>query len=497
MSKDSDQRTFDGMAKQQLAIYARELQELYDETRRLRAELEKASSRASSMELELRGSRTITEQRDQLEELNLSLARSVEERVHELRESYERLRQEIEVRAQTEEKLREANERLEVAVTALKQTEKQAAQQERLRALGQMATGIAHDFNNALSPILTYSSMLLEPSTDLEDKDQLIDDIKMIHTATRDAGKVVQRLREFYRESDDGDETEAVDLNEQVRTVIGLTRPRWMDEAAARGANINIEEDLGEIEPVTGNASQIREALTNLILNAADAIPDAGTISFRSRAEDKHVILELSDTGVGMPEDVVDKCMDPFFSTKGEMGTGMGLAMVYGIMQRHNGEYEITSEVGKGTTFTIRLPINTDEGEPKQTEPDQDQEASRPGHILIVDDDPMGLRALQGILTADGHSVEVATDGRDGLEKFRAGRFDLVVTDRAMPHMGGDQLAYSVKELAPNQPIIMITGFGDIMAASGEKPPNVDALVSKPIDPKVFRGALRQVLEPR
>jgi CheY-like chemotaxis protein len=190
-----------------------------------------------------------------------------------------------------------------------------------------------------------------------------------------------------------------------------------------------------------------------------------------------------------MTEDVRRKCLEPFFSTKGNEGTGLGLAMVFGIIDRHDGKIEIQSELGSGTTLIIRLPIQTE----KKTEvgqPDSEIVVSRSLHVLIVDDEEHVLDILSEFLTMDGHTVESANNGREGLEKFHTGRFDLVVTDRAMPEMSGDQLAATIKRMAPDKPIIMLTGFGDMMKASEENPPGVDYILSKPTKIAEFRKAI-------
>ena len=443
-----------------------------------------------------RGWGTIIRQRTQLENLNEELAGRVESRVQELRDSNDQLRRQIQDRQRAEDDLRQTNIRLEDTLSELQKTQRTASEQERMRALGQMASGIAHDFNNALSPVLTMSGMLLEPSNSLDNKEQLIGDLEMIHTAAQDATKVVRRLRDFYRSPDPSDEAQELDLNDQVRRAVELTRPLWMQESQAQGIRIDVEMDLPEMNRISGSESEIREALTNLILNAVDAMPEGGTIAFRTRADDGQAVMEVIDTGTGMPQEVLDKCMDPFFSTKGESGSGMGLAMVHGILMRHGATYEVKSEVDEGTAFTIRFPFHLDTAESRQRREKTQaiQRPIRPLHLLVVDDDSKVLMALRRLLTSDGHSLDAATDGREGLEKFQASKFDVVVTDRAMPGMSGDQLAAAIRELAPDQPIIMITGFGDIMDASGEISPNVNAVVSKPIDPAELRRVLFESL---
>ena len=242
---------------------------------------------------------------------------------------------------------------LEAAYAELKQTQQNIIQQERLRALGEMASGIAHDFNNALTPILGFSELLLKRSEGLDDRDTVERYLRMMNMAAQDAATVVSRLREFYRKREEGENFAPASLHDLVGQAISLTQPRWKDEAQAKGITIKMEIDLQEVPLIIGDESELREALTNLVFNAVDAMPDGGTITLRTRRDGNQVVLEVSDTGTGMTEEVRQRCLDPFFTTKGTHGTGMGLAMVYGIVQRHEGTLDIESEADKGTTLIL------------------------------------------------------------------------------------------------------------------------------------------------
>ena len=391
-----------------------------------------------------------------------------------------------------EERLQETNRRLEQAVEELKRTQQKIVQQERLRALGQMASGIAHDFNNSLTPILGFSELLLARQGTL-DWATVERYGQLINMAAQDAATVVSRLREFYRQRDEGEEFAYVNLQDVIAQAISLTQAKWKDEAQTGGTAIQIEAELQDIPEVLGNESELREGLTNLILNAVDAMPEGGTITIRCKSEVEWVYLEVSDTGIGMSEETRAACMDPFFTTKGSEGTGMGLAMVYGIVQRHEGSIDVRSEVGEGTTFVLRLPLKDrfallDEQQPASS-------AVRSLHVLVVDDEPAVRELVVEFLKRDGHAVDVATNGAEGLEIFRAAPFDLVLTDRAMPEVSGDQLAASIRNEAPDQPIIMLTGFGEIMRATSQEPVDVDLVISKPITSYGLRQAIAKVME--
>jgi len=391
-----------------------------------------------------------------------------------------------------EESLRESNRRLEEALAELKATQQQVLQQERLRALGEMASGIAHDFNNALSPVLGFSELLLDLPENLDDNEKVTRYLRMINTAALDAANVVRRLREFYRSREENEILLPVNLNQLVEQAVSLTQPRWKDQALASGITIRVETDLNQLPLVGGNEAEIREVLTNLIFNAVDAMPQGGTITLRTRPDDAHVVLEISDTGTGMTEEVRQRCLEPFFSTKGKRGTGLGLSMVYGIIQRHHGTLVIESEPGEGTTFTIRLPVQKEQK--AGTRRQETEGPSRRLQILVVDDEPPVRAVVTDYLTGDGHSVESATNGSEGLQKFLGGWFDVVVTDQAMPEMAGDQLAAAIKRVAPNKPVILLTGFGDLMIAAGERPGGVDIILSKPVTLNALRQALAKVM---
>ncbi len=395
-------------------------------------------------------------------------------------------------RKKMEQELVESNVLLKEALADVNQMQQQVIQQERLRALGQMASGIAHDFNNALASILGFSELLLASPESLDDKDKVRKYLEFIHTAGKGGAEVVSRLREFYRQREEGEGLAQVDLNAVVKEAISLTEPKWKHQAQANGVALAIEPELQDIADVYGNALELREVLTNLIMNAVDAMPEGGTITIRTRSHNEHVIIEVHDTGIGMTEDIREHCLEPFVTTKGEKGTGLGLAMVHGIIRRHSGTITIESAPGKGTCFTIDLPKYTSE----RAKADGTDELRPSGllRVLVVDDELPVRVVLTEFLTADGHTAETAGSGAEALEKFKAGTFDLVITDRAMPGMSGDQLAAELKAAAPDVPIIMVTGFGQLMADTGQQPEHIDRVISKPVTQVQLRNAIVKVL---
>ena len=392
---------------------------------------------------------------------------------------------------------------LAVAVQ-LRRTQEQVSRQERLNALGQMASGIAHDFNNALVPIAGYTDLLLDRPDQLQDTQKALRCLRLIQTGVRDAASVVSRLREFYRRRKDSEKFEPVELNQMVEQVIDLTRPKWRDEALARGCTIEMRAELQPVPSVLGSVSELREMLTNLIFNALDAMPKGGTITIRtlhahpapetggdrSGSPSDRVSLEVCDTGVGMTEETRQRCLEPFFSTKGERGSGLGLAMVYGTVKRHRGTLDLDSAVGAGTRFTLCFPA---ESAAEAVAPRRSALPARPLDVLVVDDEPLARDVMSQYLTGDGHRVQTASNGHEGLERFKAGHFDVVLTDQAMPGLNGGELAGLIKALAPSVPVILITGFGDIMEATDGQPAGIDLILTKPLSMAVLRETLAEL----
>jgi signal transduction histidine kinase len=246
---------------------------------------------------------------------------------------------------------------LEEALAELRASQQLLTQTHRLSALGTMASGIAHDFKNALMLIMGSGEILLHDAEHQRlTKEDAIPLLKDILAAARDASTLVGQLREFSRSGDTGEVHQPVNLNSVVEQAVSYTRPKWETQAFAAGSRVCVKADLQEVPAILGDAARLRDAITNLIFNAVDAMPLGGTLTLRTRAAGEAVLLEVSDTGVGMTEEVRRRCFEPFFTTKGQHGTGLGLAMVFNIARRHSGTIAIASEPGKGTTFTLRLP---------------------------------------------------------------------------------------------------------------------------------------------
>jgi len=391
---------------------------------------------------------------------------------------------------------------LQQAYDDLRQTQQSVMQQERLRALGQMASGIAHDINNAISPVALYTESLLETEPNLSTRAR--DYLQTIQNSIEDVAQTVARMREFYRQRETQLTFTPVQLNSLLQQVVELSRARWSDMPQQRGCHVELTTELStDLPVVAGVESEIREALLNLVFNAVDAMPDGGKLTLRTRtippADDEAeprdlVAVEVSDTGMGMDEDTRRRCLEPFFTTKGERGTGLGLAMVYGIAQRHGAEIEIDSQTGRGTTMRLVFPPPA---VPLQASVPLGP-AAMPNarmRILVVDDDPLLIKSLRDTLETDGHVVTAASGGQAGIDAFvtaqeRRQAFSVVITDLGMPYVDGRKVAAAVKSASPGTPVILLTGWGQRLVAEGDIPPHVNKVLNKPPKLRELREAL-------
>jgi PAS domain S-box-containing protein len=393
---------------------------------------------------------------------------------------------------------------LEQAYEDLRQTQLAVLQEERLRALGQMASGIAHDINNAISPITLYTEALLEGEEKLSDRARNY--LETISQAIGDVAATVARMREFYRQREPQLTLTPVDMNKLAQQVMDLTRPRWLDISQREGISIEVGTDLAvDLPAIMGIESEIREALINLVFNAVDSMREGGKLTFKTHLSrltwpdngTERVTIEITDTGMGMDEDTRRHCLEPFFTTKGERGTGLGLAMVFGMIERHSAEIEIESELDKGTT--VRLSFNvpeTTDGQSVLTAVVQGPLAKF--RILIIDDDPVVIKSLRDILEGEGQIVTTAQGGQSGIDTFKAAfesddPFEVVVTDLGMPYVDGRKVAKTVKEVSPLTPVILLTGWGQRLVAEGDIPPHVDRVVNKPPRLRELREALKSL----
>jgi len=405
----------------------------------------------------------------------------------------------VALRAQVDE-LRLRVRELERADDTLRQSQQSLVQQERLRALGQMSSGIAHDISNAISPIVLYTEAMLERET-LSDRARGY--LATIQRAVDDVTQTVGRMREFYRPREQAAPFADVALNPLVQQAIDLTRARWGDLARQRGVHIELKAELAaDLPSIRGAENEIRDALTNLIFNAVDALPQGGGIEVRTRVamaaavggSEPNVLLEVVDNGTGMDEDTRRRCIEPFFTTKGDRGSGLGLAMVYGMARRHNAGLDVESTPGKGTTVRIafRTGIGTSGRHPAPAF------SMRSLRVLVIDDDPSLLESLRTSLLDEGHKVTTAPGGQAGIDAFRSAQkggkvFDVVITDLRMPDVDGREVVSTVRRLSPRTPIILLTGWGQQVSGDSAPPLAVDRMLGKPPRIRELRAALAEL----
>ena len=375
-------------------------------------------------------------------------------------------------------------------MTSQRELETQMHQSEKLTALGQVAGGIAHDFNNLLQAILGYSQLM---SKNLQNVDVVRRGLSVIETAAVGGAETVRRIQKFARLRPD-EPFVSVELNQVVHDSVAITRPRWEERVAKGGVPLRLDLRLTPLPTVMGRPSELNEVITNLILNAIDAMPQGGTLGIYTRPEgDEHVILTVADTGVGMPEHVRKRIFDPFFTTKGEVGTGLGLSVSYSIIQRHGGEMRAESQPGRGTTFTIVLPVGTAE---KSSEPaDSEVLGTRRGRILLVDNELPVMTVLGEMLAEVGHHVLPVGSGAEAVRVFVPGGFDLVMTNLGMTGLTGWDVAERVRASDPHVSVIFITGWG-LQAEDRERCRKLGVLnvLFKPVRPNELHQAVQEAL---
>jgi len=386
---------------------------------------------------------------------------------------------------------KKAEVELERAYKELKSANEHIVQSMKIRALGEMASGVAHDFNNVLAVILGRAQLALEDVRD----DKIKKALQLIEQAALDAAKTVKRLQEFSRVRADR-AFKTLDINQVIQDALQMVESRRIELEQTEGIAIKVEEKLGEVAPVAGEAAELREALVNILFNAIDALPNGGKITAESEQKGSWVVLSVKDIGIGIPDGIKDRMFEPFFTTKKLKGSGLGLSVTYGIVTRHGGIIEFDSEVGKGTTFYIKLPIAiAAEAIENVQENGTSGAATKRATILLVDDDPEIIEVLGLTLEHLGHRVRGITNGREAIEAFKKGDYDLVITDLGMPDVSGWDIARAVKKIKPDVPVLLITGWG--MQIKKEQLVGVDGVVSKPFGRDVLSAKIAEVLSPR
>jgi signal transduction histidine kinase/ActR/RegA family two-component response regulator len=384
---------------------------------------------------------------------------------------------------------------IEASATQAEQAERDRmrehyAQIEKLSALGELASGVAHNFNNTLTGILARAQLLLSAQTPEEIKRGL----NIIIQTAEDGAKTVKRIQDFARQRRDQD-FQTIDVDQLMIEVGEITRPRWKDRAEADNVHITLNRRIGANTSIMGDAGELREVLVNMVFNAVDAMPEGGRLTLSSERLGGEVVISISDTGIGMNDEVRSRIFDPFFTTKGQAGMGLGLSVSYGIVMRHGGTVEVDSEVGRGTTFRIRFPAATGAALPAP----EAAAAAKPAHrrdglrILVVDDEVYVRELLSDILHLDGCEVSLASDGHEALTLFGAQGFDAVLTDVGLPGMSGWELARYIREQDADIPLAVITGWGDAVSTEEQTAAQADWIIPKPFSVERITNLVQEI----
>ena len=385
---------------------------------------------------------------------------------------------------------------IRAALDELVASHHQVVQLERLRAFREMAGEVAHDFNNTLSGILARAQLLL---ADVQDPD-VRRSLRMIEQVALEGAWVVRRFQDFSR-TRPSRPFQPVELNQLVEEIANSARSRWSQQLAARGITGEVKAETSAVPSVSGDMAELRQVLTSIALNALDAMPEGGNLTFRTGRERGRVFCEVADTGIGMTEQVRLHIFDPFFTTKREKGKGFGLSGAYSVVDRHGGEITVQSEPGKGAVFTVWLPLPSAAAEPLATAGRSAAATVAPvappapkpapgAKILVVDDAEEVREVLRELLSRHGFTVVTCPDGESGLVELESRTFDLAMVDLGLPGISGLEVANRLKSRWPATQVALMTGYGDRMGPEDAHARGVDFVLSKPFSLDQLRSVV-------
>lgn len=384
---------------------------------------------------------------------------------------------------------KQAND-LKKTLQELMSTQKQLIDSQKMRALSDLAGGMAHDFNNVLAIVAGRAELSLDRTED----EKITKSLTQILKVVSESQKTIRRLQEFYRTQTEGGWVQ-IDLDQLIQDMVEITRPKWEDEARAKGINIEVETELRETKPVSGNPSEMVEALTNLMLNAIEAMHQDGKITWETESRGDSVIISIKDNGRGMTEEVKSRLFDPFFTTKETRNAGLGLSVVYGVISRHKGKVEVDSKEGAGATFTIRLPESKEHETAELKETKHDLSLS-PANLLVIDDNKMVRDIVCEMLTPKGHKVIQAEDGLQALNSLQQKeKFDLVLVNLSLPNLSGWEVIKRIKENRPEVKVALLTGWSAQIDFEEAREKGVDFLIPKPFKAQDLLTVLDQTLK--
>ncbi|NOX35955.1 MAG: response regulator [Calditrichaeota bacterium] len=359
---------------------------------------------------------------------------------------------------------------------------------ERMKIMGELASGAAHHLNNILSVIIGKTHMLQKKLQNTP----FARDLELIYQAANDGANSIRRLQNAVAQNPQKLKKKAVNINHLIQEVVEIARPRFEREAQSLGIRYDLKLNLGRIKPVMGDAGALREVFLNLLNNALDAMPNGGKVVIQTSMKANQVLVFVSDTGMGIPEEIREKIFEPFFTTKGEKGNGLGLSIAADIIQRHNGKIYVDSIPKKGSIFMIELPVISEEAEtPVPHTPIESHTSCR---ILLVDDEGIVRETLAEMLEDEGFEVVTASNAEEAMLKFRKYQCDVIFTDLSMPGMNGIQLAQRMKKQMPDIPIFIITGWNQLDKQLIESNKFIDGIIQKPFNIARIRRELHRVL---
>lgn len=359
-------------------------------------------------------------------------------------------------------------------ITERKLAQARAARSDKLRALGELAAGVAHNLNNSLTVIQGRAQLLLMRSADQGNKKSL----EVITQAVGDCSQTLRRLLDFSRRETTRHPV-PVDLSELITSSVEIARPKWQAASAERTGSIEVRIEAPAPAITLGDSAELREVVINLLFNAVDAMSNGGTIEAGTRVEGKTARFWIADTGGGMPKDVLARIFEPFYTTKGERGTGLGLSASHGIIENHSGDINVISELGKGTRFEVILPLH-EASAPVVAAPSVQVGSNKGARVLVVEDEEKVRVLLNDAFRAEGHEVTEATTGAEALKHLDNGQFDLMVCDLGLPELSGLHVARWVKEFRPDLPVIIATGFAEMIAEEDYQKARIDDVIRKP-----------------
>jgi CheY-like chemotaxis protein len=383
-------------------------------------------------------------------------------------------------------------EDLQKAYQSLKDTQTHLVESERLNAVGQLAAGVAHDFNNLLTGMLGQAELL---KMDLAGSPPAIEASRkraeLLETIALQGAAAVRRMQDFTRIRKDTP-SGAVDLNIVMRNAVDVTQGKWKDECLARGVVVNVRMEPGKIPLTAGNDAELTQVVNNLIFNAVESLNGGGEITLATQSDGKDIRLSVTDNGVGMPTEVQQRIFQPFFTTK-ELGQGLGMSVIYGIVARHRGEITVHSEEKKGTTIELRLPVTAPAAKNGGTDREKGVPVG-PARVLVVDDSDLNRALFDSYLTHLGHKVRLAGNGQEALSIFEREGADLVITDLSMPGLSGWEVAEGVKKQNPNVPVILVSGWAIQQDEPRIRESGVDRVLQKPCSMAKFQEAVQETL---